>query len=217
MLPFAPGLCCPELSCCSEELPLLAQLCPAEHPGELHGPICTSGASVPLQNPPGDGGGAIGGFVLLPFSPPCLRPCILKAFSYFLGCCGASAWRFEPETELFHEGKVPVGQNPPSSALSDLSSAFLCRAIGQLHGVGLPAPLRAHAERPCLLLQQLLPAGRGQEELQRWVWVRGGSERGPKRGSRGAQRLWAPKGVGGRLGEVVSLWPWGCWVGAVLS
>lgn len=47
----------------------MAQLCLAEHPEELHGPICTSGASVPLQKPPGDGGGAIGAFVLLPLSP----------------------------------------------------------------------------------------------------------------------------------------------------
>lgn len=69
---------------------------------------------------------------------------------------------------------IPPIPNPSIPAGTSVTSSLLPlprlrRTTGQLLGAGLPAPLRAHAERTRLLLQQLLPAGRGPPELQRSV------------------------------------------------
>lgn len=117
-----------------------------------------------------------------------------------------------PFTQRWGLGVHPV-PHPSVPACTSVTSSLLClpcllRTISKLHSPGLPAPLRADTERTSLLLQQLLPAGRGQEKLQRSVW--GGQSRHPQHGAGSSsglrlmppswQQCWGlamwPKGLG---------------------
>lgn len=153
-----------------------------------------------------------------------------------VGCLGVSPTQhWGPGIHPIPHPRVPACTSVTSSLLRLL--CFL-RTISKLHGPGLPAPLRADAEWTSLLLQQLLPAGRGQEELQRSVWS--GQSRHPQRGAGGLSGLWPmppsrqqcwgsavwPKGLGarqtltfrGNMGltgrDSASLLPWGRYMDA---